>query len=363
MRALGLTWRALRGPLFGIALSLFVCGALLAVLGESPLVLLEALWVSLGTSFGLGYTLFYATPLVFTGLAVAVCFHCGLFNIGAEGQLYLGSIAVVCVATWLGPVGAWLAIPLAVLAAMAGGALWGGLAGWLKARRGSHEVIVTILLNFIGISLVNWMILYPFRNHEVQNTETVEVALSYRLPALSDWLSPWGIPLFESTPVNASIFLALAFSVACYFLLFRTTLGYELRAVGQSPRAARFAGISVARNTWLALVLGGALAGLVGVNEVLGHQHKLVEGFSPQYGFTGIAVALLARNHPVGILASALLFGVLQNSAREVEFLSDRVSKEVSLVLQGTLIAFVAANALFEGILARFRRREREAVA
>lgn len=346
---------ALRGPAIGVALSLLVCSALLLSLVESPAVLFEAIWASLGTSFGLGYTLFYATPLIFTGLSVAVCFHCGLFNIGAEGQLYLGSVALICVATWLGPLPAWLAIPMGILAAMAGGALWGSIAGWLKAKRGSHEVIVTILLNFIGISLVNWIILYPMRNLEVQNTETVVVPQGYALHTLSHWLGRLGLSLFESTPVNTSLFIAVGFAVAMHCLLFHTTMGFELRAVGQSPRSARFSGISVARNTWFALMLGGAMAGLVGVNEVMGHQHKLVEGFSPQYGFTGIAVALLARNNPIGIVASAILFGLFQNSAREIEFLSERVSKEVSLVLQGTLIAFVAASALFESWAKRLK--------
>ncbi|MCB0406396.1 MAG: ABC transporter permease [Bdellovibrionales bacterium] len=343
---------ALKGPVAGVLLSLAVCAGLLAILGESPYVLLEALQGTLFTSFGLGYTLFYATPLIFTGLAVAVCFHCGLFNIGAEGQLYLGSVGIVIIGSLFPNLPGVIALVVGIAAAFLFGGFWGGLAGFLKAKRGSHEVIVTILLNFIGIALVNYLILYPLRNQTVQNPETVEVSSTYFLPTLFDSMG-----LFESTPVNLALFLAVLTALAAFFFLFRTAWGYELRAVGASNRASEFAGISVSRNMMLAMFLGGGLAGMVGINEVMGHQHKLVEGFSPQYGFTGIAVALLARNHPIGILLSAVLFGALHNSAREIEFLSDKVSKELSLVLQALIIAFVASHYLFENTL---KRRKKE---
>ncbi|MCB0403891.1 MAG: ABC transporter permease [Bdellovibrionales bacterium] len=342
---------ALKGPVAGVALSLAVCAGLLALLGESPYVLLEALQSTLFTSFGLGYTLFYATPLIFTGLAVAVCFHCGLFNIGAEGQLYVGSVGIIVIGSLFPNLPGALALTFGVAAAFLFGGLWGGIAGFLKAKRGSHEVIVTILLNFVGIALANYLILYPLRNQTVQNPETVELSAPYFLPTLFE-----STGLFESTPVNLALLLAVLTACFMFFFLFRTAWGYELRAVGASNRASEFAGISVGRNTLLAMFIGGGLAGMVGVNEVMGHQHKLVEGFSPQYGFTGIAVALLARNHPIGILLSAVLFGALHNSAREIEFLSDKVSKELSLVLQGLIIAFVASHYLLENTLKRRKK-------
>ena len=312
----------------------------------------EALGATLGTSFGLGYTLYYSTPLIFTGLAVGLSFHAGLFNIGAEGQLYVGSIAMVIASQtmpWLPRV---VAIPMVIFFALIGGAIWGGIPGFLKARRGSHEVIVTILFNFIAYSLIDYLILYRFKNPEVQNPETVSLNPQFWLPSLHEVFG-----LFPSTPVNLSLFIALLAAVGVYALLFHTTIGFELRAVGKSPTAARFAGISVSRNVTFALALSGALAAMVGLNEVMGHQHRVIEGFSPGYGFTGIAVALLARSHPLGILLSAFLFGALHNSAREIEFLSEKVTKELSLVLQGTLITFIASDYLFEKfITSRFRK-------
>jgi simple sugar transport system permease protein len=339
---------ALRAPFLGLLVSVLGCTVLLVAAGERPTVLLEAFQSTLFTGFGLGYTLFYTTPLIFTGLAVAICYHCGLFNIGAEGQLYIGAIAIVVVASLLPGLPAPLAVPVGILAAALAGGAWGGLAGFLKARRGSHEVIVTILLNFIAFSLVNYLILYPYKQSETQNVETVSLGAGYHLPVLGDYFAA-----FKTTPLNATLFLAILTAVFFHFFLFRTTKGYELRAVGLSPIASRFSGIRVGRNTILALFLGGAVAGLVGVNEAMGYQHKIIEGFSPGYGFTGIAVALLARNNPLGILLSAFLFGTLHNASRELEFLSEKVTKELSLVLEGTLIAFIASDYLIESLLRR----------
>lgn len=346
-------WRIFRAPLVGLLLSLGVGMLFLMIGGERPMVLWEGLRTTCFTSFGIGYTLFYATPLIFTGLSVAVCFHCGLFNIGAEGQLYVGSLFVIFVAYLFPSLPAPVAIPLAIVAAALGGAIWGGLAGWLKAARGSHEVIVTILLNFVGINLVNYFIMYPFKSTGSQNPETFDIPENLRIWQLQDLFQKFGSDWLKSTPVNVSLFVALGCAFLCYILLFYTTYGYGLRTVGLSPLAARFAGISVPLNSVAALFLAGGLSGLVGVNEIMGHQHRLVEGFSPGYGFTGIAVALLARNHPLGIVLSAFLFGALHNSARELEFLSEKVTKELSLILQGTLIAFVAADFLIEKLFKR----------
>lgn len=343
-------WRSLlgsfRAPLAGLVLALGVCTIVLIVFGESPTVLLEAFQNTLFTSFGLGYTLFYTTPLIFCGLSVAISFHCGLFNIGAEGQLYLGSIAIiVCAALFPGL--HWIvAIPLAIVASIAAGGIWGGIAGWLKAHRGSHEVIVTILMNFVGMALVNYLILYQFQNPESQSPETFYVSESYFLPTLHTLFNGVGLNWLEHTPANLALLIAIGLAFLCHFFLFSTTPGFELRAVGQNDRASHFSGISVTKKVTLALFLSGALAGMVGVNEVMGYQHKVIDSFSPGYGFTAIAVALLARNNPIGIILSAFLFGTLQNSAREIEFLSEKVTKELSLIIQATLIAFVASDYL-----------------
>lgn len=351
--------KAFRTPVLGTLLALVLCSGVLSFLGESPWVLAESLRNTLFTQFGIGYTIFYSTPLIFTGLAVALSFHCGLFNIGGEGQLYIGSMAIVAFATLFAFVPWPIALPLGVLAAMVAAGIWGGIAGWLRARYGSHEVIVTILLNFIGLNLVNYLVLYPYRNPESQNAETLTISSSYQLPYLSTLLESVGLPLLKSTPANLAFLLALVAAVAVYVFLFYTPLGFEFRASGTNPTAARFAGIRVTRNQVLALTFGGALAGLVGVNEVMGHQHRLIEGFSPGYGFTGIAVALLARNHPLAIILTAFLFGSLHNSARELEFVSEKVTKELSMVLQGLIIAIIAAEPLWDQLFAKLVKKRK----
>ncbi len=350
------SWDAILAPAFGLGLSLLAGTLLLMVLGEKTSVLWEALFNVCCTDFGLGYTLFYTTPYIFTGLAVALCFQCGLFNIGGEGQLYMGAMAVVVVAQAFSSAPSWLAIPLGVGAAALAGGIWGGIAGWLKAKRGSHEVIVTILLNFLAIALVNYLILYPYDNPTSQSPESMEIPSAFTLPSLNTFFGFFGVTLFDSTPANVALFLAIGTALLCYFFLFHTSAGFALRSVGQNPTASRFAAISVSSQTIIATFVGGALAGLVGVNEVMGYQHKVLEGFSPQYGFTGIAVALLARSHPIGVIFSALLFGVLQNSARELEFLSEKVTKELAIVIQGVLISFVAAQALWISIFSRRKK-------
>jgi ABC-type uncharacterized transport system permease subunit len=335
---------ALRAPVLGLLFGLGAISLCLKFSGESPFLLLHSFRNAFFTGFGLGYTLFYATPLIFTGLAVALSFHCGLFNIGGEGQLYVGALAVAMVPHFFPGLPWPLTIILGIIAAFLAGGLWGGLAGLLKAWRGSHEVIVTILLNFVAYSLVDYCILYPLRNPAVQNSETAPIPVTYTIPYLHDVLKPFGIEAFTSTPVNMALGLAVVAAIVSYLFLFRTSWGFELRTVGQNPVAARFAGISPARSTILALALSGGMAGLEGVNEVMGSTHKLIQGFSADYGFTGIAVALAARNQPFGILISALLFGGLQTSAREIEFMSDKVSKELGFIIQAILIAFVASD-------------------
>lgn len=334
---------ALGGVIAAALLATAAC-ALVMALGDRGGVVLEALGASLLTPFGLGYSLFYTTPILLTGLSVAVCFHAGLFNIGAEGQLYLGAAAVVAVSHLVPTDSAWLGIPLGIAAAAAAGAAWAALAAWLKVRRGSHEVIVTILLNFVAIALVNWLILYPLDDPFSQATESMPVASGYHLARLDTLCSLVGLRCFADTPVNLTLFGALALAVGLHALLLRSVWGYEVRVAGTEEAAARFAGIRVGVRLIGAMALGGALAGLVGVNEVMGYHHSLVEGFSPGYGFTGIAVALLAKNRPGRIVAAALLFGVMQNSARELEFLSEHVTKELSLVLQALVVAWVAAG-------------------
>jgi len=345
----------LAGPLTAIALSVSLTTLILIFLGERPAILWEAFSSTFFNGFGLGYTLYYTTPLIFTGLSVAMCFHAGLFNIGSEGQLHLGAIGIVITSSFFPKLPMYFAIPLALIASMICGGLWGFIAGFLKAKRGSHEVIVTILLNFIGITFTNYLILYPFKNTSVQNPETIEIGQGYAVPLLSDYTAKLGSELFRTTPVNLTLFLSLFASFLCYLFLFHTPRGYELRALGQNPSASKFNGISQTANFIIAFTFAGALSGLVGVNEVMGYHHKLIEGFSPQYGFTGIAVALMARNNPIGVIFSALLFGAIHNGAREIEFLSEHVTKEISIVMESLIIIIIAGQSYFSRFLNRSR--------
>lgn len=342
-------------PLCGFLLSILICTVVLISSGENFSILLEAFYNTYFTHFGLGYTLFYATPLIFTGLSVAVAARCGLFNIGAEGQLYIGSVALTFIATNIS-LPPTLAIIVAMLAACLGGALWGGIAGFLKSKMGSHEVIVTILLNFIAYSLTDYSILYIFKNPAVQNPESNEIHSEFVLPLLSDLTAKMGLETFATTPVNTTLFIAVLSAFLVHLFLFRTKRGYELRAVGFNPKSSQFAGIKVSKNTLLAFILAGSLTGGVAINEVMGHQHKLIQGFSVEYGFTGIAVALLARNNPIGILFSAFLFGSLHNASREMEFLSEKVTKELSLVLQALMIGFVASERALNDLYAKWKK-------
>jgi simple sugar transport system permease protein len=292
---------------FSVGLGLLVCLTIATVMGQNPIELLEILFRgSLGSLSAIGYTLFYATPLIFTGLSVAVAFHCGLFNIGAEGQLYMGALALTCVGILVPQ--CRLAPLVGILAAMAGGALWGAIAGVLKAYRGSHEVIVTIMLNFISYAVVGFAILHVFKNPASQNPESAPLGDGFSIPGIT-FLSP----------LNSSFLIALLAAFGVWFLLFRTSWGFEMRLTGSKPETALRTGISVKRRMIEAMALSGALAGLVAVNEIMGFSHKFRDQFSIGYGFIGIAVALLGRTRPLGVVLAAILFGALQKGSLELE--------------------------------------------
>ena len=319
-------WLRYAAPGLAVGLALAAGGALMWSLGENPfeiygLILRECF----GTGYGLGQTLFKATPLVFTGLAVALGFRAGVFNIGAEGQLYLGGLAAAWVGTAALPAPAHLA--LAVLAAAAAGAAWGGLPGWLKARFGAHEVINTIMLNFIAFALVSYLGRGVFQPATVR---TAEIGAGAMLARLDGW---W--PALRGSPANLSLALALLAAGAVGVLLFRTRLGFEVRALGLNAAAARYGGVPVGATQIRAMAISGALAGLAGTNFVLGYKHFFELGFSAGAGFMGIAVALLGRNHPAGVILAALFFGALSHGGLAI---SQRVPKELVDVLQAIVI-------------------------
>ncbi len=348
----------LLSPLVAVAVAFMVGGLVVMAIGESPLRVYAILFRgAFGSVDALGYVLFNACPLIFTGLAVAFAFRAGLFNIGGEGQLYVGSFVCAWVGLKVGGLPAALVVPLLILVSAAGGALWAAGPGYLKARFGVHEVINTIMMNFIAVGLTSYFVINVLKEPGQMTPQTAEIAASGHLPRLAAALQSVGIPLPASNPLNASILIALAAVWVAWYILHRTTLGYEIRAVGLNPSAAEYAGINVRRTVVLAMMLSGAFAGLVATNEIMGFRYRYLDNFSAQIGFMGIAVALLGKNTPLGVLFAAILFGILNTGALEVDVFTD-VPRELILVLQAvTIILVVVTNE----VLAR-KLRAREAV-
>lgn len=345
--------KALRDLFFPLAavLAAFAVGAVVVLaVGDSPV---STYTLLIGSALtwpdGIGYTLFYATPLIFTGLAVAVAFRCGLLNIGAEGQLYAASFFTAWVGITCAGLSAWLLVPLCFLAAMLAGGFWGAVPGVLKARFGAHEVITTIMMNFIAIALASYFTQYHYKPQGDPILETVPIGEGAHIARLGKLIP--GLP--ERIPLNLAFPLALLACLLVYLFLWRTRWGYEIRATGANPAAAQYGGIATGRQIVLAMSVSGALAGMVAVNEVLGYRYRYYDGFSAGYGFTGIAVALLGRNHPAGVILASLLFGALLRGGLFVDIFTEHVSKDLVLVLQGIIILFVAAEALFRGPLGR----------
>src|SRR6267143_1114161 len=346
-------------PLIAVLAAFIIGGIVVVLIGDSPI---QTYRLLIGSAFswpdGIGYTLFYATPLIFTGLAVAVAFRCGLLNIGAEGQLYIGAFAAAWFGIKFAGASAWILLPVCCLAAILAGAIWGGIPGLLKARFGSHEVINTIMLNFVAVALVSYFTQYHYKTPGDPIMETSEIGAGAYIARLGKFIP--GLP--ERIPLNLAFILALVCCVLVYLFLWRTKWGYELRATGANPSAAEYGGISIRKQIIIAMTISGSLAGMVGINEVLGYRHRYYDGFSDNYGFTGIAVALLGRNHPVGGVIAALLFAVLQRGGVYVDAFSEHVTKDIVQVLQGTIILFVAAEAFFRGQFGTFGLLKRSKV-
>jgi ABC-type uncharacterized transport system permease subunit len=351
--------RELMFPLIAVIAAFIIGGILILIIGDDPIIAYKLLIGSaLSWPDGIGYTLFYATPLIFTGLAVLVAFRCGLLNIGAEGQLYVAAFATAWVGITFVHMSAWLLLPLCFLAAIIAGGAWGAIPGVLKARFGSHEVINTIMLNFIAVALVSYFVQYHYKTPGDPIMQTTEIGGGAHIARLGRFLP--GFP--ERIPLNLAFVLALICCVLVYLFLWRTKWGYELRATGSNPTAAEYGGISIRKQIIIAMTISGSLAGMVGINEVLGYRYRYYDGFSDNYGFTGIAVALLGRNHPLGVLLAALLFAILQRGGIHVDGFSQYVTKDIVQVLQGMIILFVAAEAFFRGSFGRFGLMRRSKV-
>ena len=331
-------------PVVCLAVALLAAGVVVAAVGQNPVNVLSVLVNgAFGTPRGISYTLYYATTFIFTGLAVAVAFHGGLFNIGAEGQALMGGLGTGLVALWLGPVlPGWLLIPLMLFAGALFGLAWAAVPAVLQAYRGSHVVITTIMFNFIASSLMVYLLVNFIRPAGTMSVESVPFAPSAKLAAMKDFLAGVGID-WPSSPLNISLFLALLAALGVYLYLWRTRSGYRLRAVGSSAGAATYAGINARHQVVIAMALSGALAGLVGMNEIAGVSGKLLLEFVAGAGFTGIAVALMGRNHPVGIVLASVLFGALFQGGAEVAFEVRGFSRDMVVMLQGFIVLFSGA--------------------
>lgn len=328
----------------GMCLGLAIALLLTAFAGENPWHIFMILVKSaFGSTYDLGLTLSYTTPLIFTGLSVAIAFHAGLFNVGAEGQLTIAAVTAAAVGVLLPQVPFPLAPVFALFVGVAAGALWGFIPGWLKAARGSHEVIVTIMMNFIAAGLASWFALEIIPNPNSQNPETAMVSANYMFKEY-DLLVRW----FPDTPVNASLVIAIILAFLIWIFLWKTTWGFDLRAVGENPESARRAGIPAKRVQILAMILAGGLAGFVALSEVLGSAGQYRIGFSPDYGFIGIAVALLAGNNPVGIIFAAFLMGALHKGASDLDLETNTITRDFSRIIQALIILGVAAQGYWD---------------
>ena len=331
-------------PLINLAAALILSGVVVKILGESPWAALKLLASgALGTQEGIGYTLYYATNFIFTGLGVAVAYHAGLFNIGCEGQAYVGGLGSGLVALWLGDRAPLLVVlPVAIMAGAAFGAAWALIPAWLQARRGSHIVITTIMFNFIAASLMTYLLVNVLIKPGQQSPESREFGANAFLPAAHELFAKIGIT-FSPSPLNLAFAIALLAAALVWVLVWRTRWGYALRVAGQNQSAAVYAGISPSRIIIQAMLLSGALAGCLGLNELLGSQHRILIDFPSGAGFVGIAVALMGRNHPVGILVSAVLFGALAQGGAQLAFDMPKINRDMVVVIQGLVILFCGA--------------------
>ncbi|WP_434290480.1 ABC transporter permease [Celeribacter sp. SCSIO 80788] len=330
-------------PLISILIAFFFSGVVIWAIGKDPIMAIKTMVQgAFGSTQGIGYTLYYATNFIFTGLSVAVAYHARLFNIGGEGQATLGGLGVTLVCLSV-PWPHWsLALPAAMIGGALFGAAWAFIPAWLQAKRGSHIVITTIMFNYIGAALVGYVILNILKVPGSMLTESARFPTGAHLPTFHEMLAPFGINFNKNAPANMSFLVAILASVAFYVLIWRTRLGYEIRAYGQSESAAKYAGINPSRIVIIAMLISGALAGLMAINNVMGEAERLIDNAVEGAGFIGIAVALMGRNHPIGIFLASILFGFLYQGGAELAFW-ESIPRELVVVIQALVIMFTGA--------------------
>ncbi len=347
-------------PIISLLLAALCAAVVLLAIGQSPwLALTVMVNGALGSAYGWGYTLYYATSFTFTGLAVIIAFHGGLFNIGGEGQALLGGLGVTLVCLFI-PFPHWtLALLAAMVAAMIFGAVWAAIPAYLQAKRGSHIVITTIMFNYIAAALLIYILVNVLRPDgsmdpaSARFPEGVGLPKFHEMPFLQDLFLKYdaagalklgkdGLPTYQRVPANVTFFIALAACVGVWRLLWHTKLGYEIRAFGKQEKAANYAGISTFKITMAAMILSGAFSGLMSINNVMGQAERLLQNSAEGAGFIGIAVALMGRNHPLGVLLAAILFGFLYQGGASLG-LETTIPIELRTVLQGLVILFTGA--------------------
>ena len=330
-------------PLISLILAGLLSALVILAIGESPVEAVKLMITgALGSSYGWGYTLYYATNFMFTGLAVSVAFHARLFNIGGEGQAMLGGLGVALVCVYL----PWPHWSLALLGAIIGGAAFGGLwaviPAYLQAKRGSHIVITTIMFNFMAAALLNYLLVNILRPKGSMDPATARFPDPVHLPTLHDILAPFGIAFSKAAPANISLLVAMLACGLVWVLIWHTRLGYEIRAFGHSESAARYAGINPVKITLIVMLISGSLAGLMAINNVMGEAERLVLNATEGAGFIGIAVALMGRSHPLGVFMAAILFGFLYQGGAELA-LWTKIPRELIVVIQALVILFTGA--------------------
>ena len=337
-------------PLLSVVVAFAVAAVVMLVIGVDPVsATLSMLRGSLGSAEGIGFTLYYATNFIFTGLAVAIAFQAGLFNIGAEGQAYVAGLGAALVCLHGGALPGWLLVPLGVAGAALFGGAWAYVPGVLQARRGSHIVITTIMFNWLATTLMAYLLVNTLREPSSMQPGTARFPASSVVPSVRSMLAAVGVSMPE-TPLNLSFALALLCAVGVWVFVWRTRTGYAIRTVGANPTAAVYGGISPARIIPMTMAISGALAAGVAVNEIMGVQNRLLLEFTAGSGFVGIAVALMGRAHPVGVVLASLLFGLLYQGGAELAFDEPKITRDMIVVIQGFVVLFAGA---LEGLFRR----------
>lgn len=337
-------WGNIGYTVLAIALGFAIGGLIIGLAGYSPMVLYTSLVKgAFSGKFEIGTWLSHSSPIILTSLAFIAVLKCGLFNIGAEGQLYMGAFA----AAWAGfalklpPV---LHVAVALLFGMGAGALWGFIPGVLRAKRQANEFVTSLMLSYVAILFTSWLVSPkgPFHAPTGQANQTRTVSITAQLPRI-----------LKPSQASVAIILAVAAAIVIFYLFNKTTLGFEMRVVGTNKEAAKFAGINLDKAMILSFVIGGALAGLSGAGVVLGNLRRFIDYFSPGYGWDGIAGALIGRGHPIGAIFSSLLLGALRAGSMRIDRVTN-IPYDITLVIEGVIIFFVIAPVLMETIKERF---------